>query len=108
MNQYGGRPFRQPAAAGVVESVALPIDGLESLCQQASALLVHQRDSVGEAQNIDRPLRLQVSSEDQSDLDLEGVALAFRAMPSRTSSVGSFSAHVSMPSGRPVASRESA
>ena len=78
MNQYGGRPFRQPAAAGVVESVALPIDGLESLCQQASALLVHQRDSVGEAQNIDRPLRLQVSSEDQSDLDLEGVALADR------------------------------
>ncbi len=76
MDKDGGGAFWHTASTGLVKSILTPIHRFDGFGQHATALLVHQRHAVGEAEHLHGGIGGHAFAKDEPDLDLEGVALA--------------------------------
>ncbi len=75
VNEDGRGTFGHPSSAGLVQSVLTPIHGFNGFGEQTTALLVHERDAVGEPQHLNGLVGGHSFTENQADLDLERIAL---------------------------------
>ena len=75
MNQYGCRSLGNTSPTRVIKPISFPIYRLEGFGQQTSTLLIHQRHPIRESKNLDGLIPWQISTKDESNLDLEWVAI---------------------------------
>ena len=75
MNEDGGRPLGHTATTGLVQPVLAPVHRFDGFREQASALLVHQRDAICKSKHFDGFVGGHPVAKDEPDFDLVGVAL---------------------------------
>ena len=75
VNQNGSRALRDASSTRLIKAVLAPINRFDGFGQQATALLVHQRHTVGESEHFHRLVGCHAVTEDEADFDLVGVAL---------------------------------
>ena len=75
VNQDGSRALGDASSTRLVKAVLAPIHRFDGFGQQATALLVHQRHTVGESEYFHRFVGRHAVAEDEADFDLVGVTL---------------------------------
>ncbi len=75
VNQYGRRPLGYTSTTGMIKTISLPIYRFERFGQQTSTLLIHQRYPIRESKNLDGLISRQIPAKDESNLDLEWIAI---------------------------------
>ena len=78
VNEDGCRPFGHTATTGLVQPVLAPVHRFDGFREQASALLVHQRDAIGKSEHFNGFVGGHPVAKDEPDFDLVGVALGDR------------------------------
>ena len=75
MDQNGRGPLRHTPPSCLVKPVLPPIHRFDGLGQQATALLIHQRYTVGKSQHLHGFVSRHTVAENQADFNLVGVTL---------------------------------